>query len=229
MEFINSTSYILMHTLQKRILDLTNGKEVGQITLRELGRLIGEEHPQKVKHHLSQLEMKGYIQVRRNANLLEIINLHKTFDKESVQKGMWLDIPILGSANCGPATIYADEVIEGYVRVSETMVPSKKGLFAIKAVGDSMNRANIDERSIEDGDYVIVDSTYNSPKSADYILSVMDGVANIKKYIFDRPNKQIMLISESNKEFPPIYIHPDDEAGYKISGKVISVLKKPKG
>lgn len=229
MEFIYSTSYILMHTLQKRILDITNGTEAVPLTLRELGRMIGEEHPQKVKHHLAQLEMKGYVQVQRNANLLEITNLHKTFDKESVQNGMWLDIPILGAASCGPATMYAEEAIEGYVRVSENMVPSKKGLFAIKAVGDSMNRATIGGRSIEDGDYVVVDNTNCVPKSGRYILSVIDGVANIKKYIFDQLNQQIMLVSESNKNFSPIYIHPDDEAGYTVCGEIIAVLKKPKG
>lgn len=218
-----------MHTLQKRILDLIASCELGKVTLRELGRLIGEEHPQKVKHHLLQLESKGYVQIRRDQNFLfEIINLHKTLDSEFVQKGSWLDIPILGAANCGPATIYAEDAIEGYLRVSEKFVPQKKGLFAIKAVGDSMNKADIDGRSIEDGDYVVVDSDARNPKNNSYILSVIDGVANIKKYFFDKQNQQILLLSESRKDLPPIYIHPDDEGAFTVCGEIVSVLKKPK-
>ena len=50
------------------------------------------------------------------------------------------------------------------------------GLYAIKADGTSMNRAQIDGKSIDDGDYVIIDSqlkeyynTLNLPLISDKI------------------------------------------------------------
>jgi SOS-response transcriptional repressor LexA len=51
-------------------------------------------------------------------------------------------------------------------------------------------------------------------------------MANIKKYIFDEENNQIVLVSQSSKDIPPIYIHEDDS--FMVNGKVIQVIKKPK-
>ncbi len=137
-------------------------------------------------------------------------------------------LPILGTANCGPATIYADQNIEGYLRVSGKLLTKKKDIFAIKASGYSMNKANINGESVEDGDYVIVDPSYRSVKNGDYVLSVIDGMANIKRYFDDKPHKRIILLSESSASFSPIFIHYDDLDSYLVNGKIIQVIKKPK-
>ena len=89
-----------------------------------------------------------------------------------------------------------------------------------------MNKATINGNTIEDGDYLIIDSTDTTPRSGDIILSVIDDMANIKKYIWDEINNQIVLASQSTKDIPPIYIHEDDS--FMINGKVIQVVKKPK-
>ncbi len=89
-----------------------------------------------------------------------------------------------------------------------------------------MNKSNINGMSIEDGDYLIIDSDYRSPRNGDIVLSVIDDMANIKKYVFDEENNQIVLVSQSTKDIPPIYIHEDDS--FMINGKVIQVIKKPK-
>ena len=89
-----------------------------------------------------------------------------------------------------------------------------------------MNKASINGQCIEDGDYLIIDSDYRSPKNGDVVLSVIDDMANIKKYIFDEENNQIVLVSQSTKDIPPIYVHEDDS--FMINGKVIQVIKKPK-
>ena len=52
------------------------------------------------------------------------------------------------------------------------------------------------------------------------------GMANIKKFFLDRENRQVVLMSESTKDFPPIYIHEDDE--FMVNGKVVQVIKKPR-
>src|SRR5438034_447185 len=97
-----------MHPIQERLLGLAAVHNLGRLSYREIGKLIGETHPQKVKYHLEQLERSGL--VRSNA---EGTTIQKTWtDKEIVS------IPILGSADCGPATIFAEENIEGYLRVS---------------------------------------------------------------------------------------------------------------
>ena len=89
-----------------------------------------------------------------------------------------------------------------------------------------MNQAQIgtEKLSIEDGDYVVVDSSNTSPRNHDYVLSVIDGMANIKKFV--QRGDQIALISESAHSYQPILIHPDDN--YLVNGVVIQVIKKLK-
>ena len=50
----------------------------------------------------------------------------------------------------------------------------------MRAVGSSMNQANIGGKNIEEDDYVLVDHTDKDIQTNDYILSVIDGMANIK-------------------------------------------------
>ena len=89
-----------------------------------------------------------------------------------------------------------------------------------------MNRATVNGLTIEDGDYLLVDSEQTDPRNGDIVLSVIDDMANIKKYVWDEANNQIVLVSQSTKDIPPIYIHEDDS--FMINGKVIQIIKKPK-
>lgn len=88
-----------------------------------------------------------------------------------------------------------------------------------------MNRADIDGKSIDDGDLVIIDPQNSEIRSNDYVLSVIDEVANIKRVIIDRVHEQIALISESTRRFAPIYISSEDADRFIVSGKVIQVIK----
>lgn len=88
-----------------------------------------------------------------------------------------------------------------------------------------MNRAEIGNRKIEDGDFVIVDSQKRSVTSGEVVLAVIDGRATIKRFIDDRANGQIVLMADSSFDYAPIYLHPDDD--FHISGKAIAVIKRP--
>lgn len=209
-----------MHPIQEKLLKMIDQKSLTNMTLREIGSLIKEPLPQKVKHHLEQLEKKGFITYNRKN---KTISKTKTSSKSP---SLFISIPIVGAANCGPATIFANENIEGYLKISKNILSKCKNVFAIKAQGLSMNRTSINGMNIEDGDYIIIDSDYRSPRNGDVVLSVIDDMANIKKYVFDEENNQIVLVSQSTKDIPPIYVHEDDS--FMVNGKVIQVIKKPK-
>ena len=211
-----------MHTIQERLLKLSAGKNLAELSLREVGKLINETSPQKIKHHLLQLEKNGLIQMDRMSKIMI-----KTRPGPA-PKSTLIALPILGSANCGPATIFADQNIEGYLRISGRLLVKKKDAFAIKASGYSMNKANINGESVDDGDYVVVDPVYRSIKNGDYVLAIVDGMANIKRYFNDRENERIILLSESSASFSPIFIHYDDVDDHLVNGKIIQVIKKPK-
>lgn len=217
-----------MHIIQQKLLSLAEKKNLADFTLRKIGELVGEVgSPQKIKHHLDQLIGKGLLAVSADGH--EIKKTKQGLAKDS----KIVSLPILGSANCGQPLIFADENIEGYLKVSVSLLGSNsknkfKDLFVLKAVGNSMNRASINgKNNIEDGDFVIVDKNADNPRNGEYVVSAIEGAANIKKFYFDLNNQQVILLSESNQDFPPIYIHKNDYADYLICGQVVGVMKKP--
>ena len=169
---------------------------------------------------MNQLKKRGLL--RKNSRQI-IEKLRKSAEKS---RGLLMDIPILGAANCGVATLFAQEALEGYLKVSTRLLPrgDTEGLFGLRADGDSMDRANIFGKSVTEGDYLLIDSNRTNPQDGDYVLSITDGCANIKKFKYDQTNERIVLFSESTKEYPPIYIHKDDD--HLINGLVVSVINK---
>ncbi len=219
----------MIHELQQRLLKVAQDKNLGQLTLREIGKLVGEVSPQKIKHHLQQLEKRGLIKIDKIRGLIEK-NTAGWVDagvatKGPKQKARIFAIPILGAASAGPAAAFAEGNIEGFLRISSSLFErrSMHNFFALKVDGPSMNRAEIEGKRIEDGDYVIIDQDYPNPKDGDVVLSIIDGVANIKKFYRDEDGN-IVLMSESKQSFPPIHIHKHDN--YFINGKVVKVIKK---
>ncbi len=216
-----------MHTIQEKLLQVAENKNLGQMTLREIGALVGESSPQKVKHHMTQLQKKGLLKIDKAKGVVK-----KTMREwESALDGSSriLSIPILGAVNAGPAQIFAETNIEGFLKVSSALLnPAPRDaqtFLALKVVGPSMNRATIAGKRIEDGDYVIVDIADRNVKDGDIVLSIIDGMANIKRFRFDKENGHVVLMSESTKDFPPIFIHETDN--FMINGKVVQVIKKP--
>lgn len=213
-----------MNIAQQKLLELATKKNLRSMTLRETGSLIGVDHPQVVKYHLNQLIKKGLIKVDQKSEKIKRLKAGATNDNSFYR------IPILGSANCGEATYIAEEIPEGMLLVSRTNIKGLRieDLFALKAVGNSMNRASVgdDKARIENGDYVLIDKAKISPANGQYVLSIIEGLANIKKFMIDRVNRQAVLISESTQHYPPIHIHEDDMPYFRINGTVVKVIKK---
>jgi len=211
----------MSHPIQQKLLDLSQRYDLRKMGLRQIGRIIGVEHPQKVKFHMKKL---GLLEGDRKITAKRVKS-----PLAGTSKSL-LSIPILGLANCGNATMIAEARVEGTLPISKRLLSTTHtdGLYAVKAVGVSMNRASVNGKSIEDGDYVLVDGEDRNVKTGDYVLSVIGGLANIKRFTEDKTHRQIVLQSESTQYFPPIHIHEDDLDDYLVNGKVIEVIKQPK-
>lgn len=205
-----------MHQIQEQLLNLLEIENLSGMSLREIGAHIGENSAQKIKHHLTQLSKRGFITYAPKQKIIR--------KNPKVSKDGFISIPIVGGANCGPATIFAEENIQGHLKISKGLLPTGNKLFILRAGGDSLNRAQINGKNIEDGDFVVVDSAQRTPQFGTYIVAIIDDLANIKRFISDPPNKRIILKSESTSEYLPIYIHENDEC--EISGTVVDVIKK---
>lgn len=219
-----------MHDTQAKLLTLAKqNKNLGKQSLRQIAKFIDADgKPQVVKYHLQKLEQAGLIQLNLVKGVIRPVKKGVIGKVRSV----FYSLPIVGTANCGPATVFADERIEGYLKVSTSMLPKRKdSLYVLVADGPSMNRAVVHGGpsaqtgdTIEDGDYVVVDSAARSPKDDDIVVAVIDGMAIIKRYREDRKNDRIILEAESTEDYRPIFLHESDD--FSISGKVVGVIKK---
>lgn len=219
-----------MHPIQEKLLDLSKHHNLAKMTLRDMAKGIGlpGEAPQKIKHHLLQLQKKGFLTIDRIQGLME-----KSVMKPAWAEGLLKDaaskvfsIPIVGTVNCGPATIFAEQNFEGFLRVSSKLIrqSSPTDLFAVKTDGSSMNRAEINGKKIEDGDYVIVRKDESIPDNNQVVLVIIDGRGTIKRFINDTKNEQVVLKADSSYDYEPIYLHPEDE--FFVNGKVVDVVKR---
>lgn len=211
-----------MHIIQKQLLDLiATHEDFGSYSLRKIAEMVGAGgKPQTAKYHLQQLEKDGLIQMNLEAGVIRLVK--RGYAKASASP--IYSLPVVGSANCGPATIFAEQNIDQYLKISSSLLPrNKSNLYALIADGDSMNKAEIDGKTIESGDFVLVDSEYKSYKKGDVVVAAIDGLATIKRYREDKPNKRIILEADSTEKYLPIFIHGGDD--FQISGKVVGIIK----
>lgn len=166
--------------------------------------------------YLNALEAKGYIE-------------RTSEDRGILLKGVnadsFIQVPVFGASSAGAATMFADQYIEGYMRVSKRLVKDKN-VFAVQISGTSMNKAKVNGKTIQNGDFILVDAEEKQYHNGDRVLVVIDGLATVKTYR-SLDGKTIALLPEStDKTHKPIFLTPEDN--FVINGKVIDVLKMSK-
>lgn len=119
-------------------------------------------------------------------------------------------IPLYGLASCGEALAYADDSAEDFLQVSRSLFPGrqKNELFAVKALGDSMDKENIN-----DGDYVIFEKyegKYLSELEGKIVVAVINGMATIKKFKRVDRNTIALFPHSRNAIHHPIFLDKSD-------------------
>lgn len=210
-----------MSPLQTAILNLAQTRDISKLSLRQLGSLLGDEHPYAV-----QLAKKALIREGRlihNERSGQISLPTNTFNR-----GTLIQIPILGRVSCGIATELASEGPHSFLPISPSMVNAKRwdDVFSLVAAGDSMNLAQINGSSVSDGDYVIIRKVDGyTPTEGDYVVSRINDAYNLKRLHIDKANHRIVLLSESTEEYTPIFIAAEDMEYYAIDGVAIDIVK----
>jgi SOS-response transcriptional repressor LexA len=119
-------------------------------------------------------------------------------------------VPVFGLASCGEALAYADENnVDGYLQISKSLFrkaePAK--LFAVKALGDSM-----DKEKINDGDYVVFEKVEgNFAFENKVVVAVINGMATIKRYKKFKNGMVGLFPNSKNKTHQPIYLDESDQ------------------
>ena len=206
-----------MNPIQQKLLDIDKLENIEKLRRVDLVEMVNCEYPSQITHHLRQLVKRGDL-VRKDGRLVPAL---------ATNAGV-IRIPVMGEADCGEATKFADGRIVDHLAVSPSVIKPKlsERLYALIARGDSMNRAEVRGKTIEDGDYIIIEKkdTY-VPVDGDIVVSIIGGLANIKRLRRDNARQRLLLLSESHRQedYAPIVISENDD--FVVEGKVVDVVK----
>jgi repressor LexA len=190
----------------KQSIDLT-----GQApTVRELQAKLGCAAPMGVVSHLNALEAKGYIRKIEGKTR----GLMLLADEKGKTPDEMIRVPLVGNVACG-MPIWAEELIEDWIPLSTKLVGHNQDVFMLRAKGDSMNLAGID-----DGDYIVF-RRQNTALPGDKVVVLIGTEATVKRVKFDK-NKVIFEPVSSNKEHKPFVPQPGT---FMVQGKVVGVIK----
>ncbi len=161
-----------------------------------------EESMKSVMQVIEALEKKDLITRDKQRRIFMVEN-ESYGDAQNI-----FSIPLYGLASCGEALAYADEGADDFLQISKSLFhksePEK--LFAVKALGDSMNKDGI-----SDGDYVIFEK---AQVQADFenkiVVAVINGMATIKRYKNMGKGIVGLFPHSTNETHHPIYISEAD-------------------
>jgi SOS-response transcriptional repressor LexA len=161
-----------------------------------------EDSMKSVMQVVEALEKKELI-TRDNEKRIYVVENENYGDAKNI-----FSIPLYGLASCGEALAYADDIADDFLQISKSLFhraePEK--LFAVKALGDSMNKDGIG-----DGDYVIFEKTDGTAEyEGKIVVAVINGMATIKHY--KNVGKGIIGLfpHSTNATHHPIYLSEAD-------------------
>ncbi len=181
--------------------------------------------------------VNSYVQNRRQPSLEDLyrianilkVDVRELLDKDALMKNnqpgnlsdseefvgenaQTINLPVIGSIACG-SPILAIENIEAEIPVSIDLIKGSSKHFLLKAVGNSMNKAGIN-----DGDIVLV-KQQNTAENGSIVVALIDDEATIKE--FQKTSEAIVLKPRSTEQkHKPILLNRD----FKIQGIVIATV-----
>lgn len=156
---------------------------------------------------LNALEEEGFIRTSGKARGIEILNALG----ESLEKG-FMRVPILGHVQAGSPHL-AEEHIEDWINLPQTMVKGRRDVFLLRVRGDSMINAGIFA-----DDLVIVRPT-KDVKNNDIVVALLHDEATVKRFI---QIKNRAYLKAENPDYKNIY--PKEE--WMVQGKVVGVIRQ---
>lgn len=163
-------------------------------SFRAIAEALGYKSPRSVQIILERLRDAGRI-IYENGKIDLIPDGSGKYGEETIV------VPIVGQAACGALTL-AEEDFQGKIRVSTKLAPLRFRHFILKATGNSMNKAGI-----EDGDLMLIRQQATANDN-DIVVAFVDGEATVKR--FHRQKGLVVLRPESfDESFEPIVLTAD--------------------
>lgn len=176
-------------------------------SIRELMRAMNYDSPRSASFLVDKLVEKEALEKNDDGK----IQLPKGRKDRSITT---VDVPLVGAVSCG-GPVLAEENIETYIPVSTTMAKPNHTYFLLRADGDSM-----DEAGINDGDYVLVRQQPDA-NNGDYIVALIDNESTVKE--LQKNGNFVSLVPRStNPEHKPIILDTD----CYVQGVVVTTIPK---
>jgi len=176
-------------------------------SVRNLMRALGYKSPRSAAVIIEKLVDRGVLRKKPDGSLM--LKNHFTEDKTQAQT---VNVPLVGSVPCG-SPVLAEENIEAMVPVSVNLARPSHKHFLLRATGDSMNEAGIN-----DGDMVLV-RQQSTANNGDNVMALIDGEATIKE--LHKTSEIVVLKPRSkSKKHKPIILNQD----FQIQGIVVATV-----
>lgn len=176
-------------------------------SVRDIMKSLGYKSPRSASLLIESLKKKGFLK-KRPGGLIQLI---KDLEEKSYH-AQTINIPLVGSVACG-TPILAEENIEGYVPVSTRLAKPNHKYFLLKAEGDSMNKAGIN-----DGDLVLV-RQQSTADEGDKVVALIDDGATVKQLHW-ADGAIVLRPKSSNPNNKPIILTED----FQVQGVVIATI-----
>lgn len=155
---------------------------------------------------LKSLEEQGYVRIDGRARGITVLDsIGEVLDKGLIR------VPLLGRIQAG-STHWAEQQIEEWINLPQTLVKGRRDVFLLKVRGDSMTNAGI-----FDGDLVIVRPA-REVRNNDIVVALLHDEATVKRFV---QIKNRAYLKAENPDYKNIY--PKEE--WTVQGKVVGVIR----
>lgn len=175
-------------------------------SISEMAEFLEVKSKNAVAKLLDSLEDGGYIETNGKARGITVLNSLS----DSLQKGL-LRVPLIGSVQAGSPHL-AEEYIEEWINLPQSLVKGRRDVFLLRVRGDSMINAGIHEN-----DLVIVRPTREA-RNNDIVVALLHDEATVKRFV---QIKNRAYLKAENPDYSNIY--PKEE--WMIQGKVVGVIR----
>lgn len=174
--------------------------------LREINGVTGGKSPRSASLVVERLIKAGL--VRKSGRKLKLAY----FAMPSQMSVSTIRVPLVGSVACG-TPILAEQNIETHIPVSTELAKDGSNYFLLRARGDSMDTAGINDQDI------LLVRQQDSASNGDSVVALIDDEATVK--VFEKSAGLVILRPRSkNRDHKPIVL----TNSCKIQGVVIAVL-----
>jgi repressor LexA len=176
-------------------------------SVRDLMIALGYKSPRSASLIINDLIEKGFLKRRSDGTMQFVKDLEPDFSHARTVK-----VPLVGTVACG-SPIFAEENIDGMIPVSVDIARPGSKYFFLRALGDSMNEAGINE-----GDLVLV-RQQPVAEDGDIVVALIDDEATVKEL---RRTKDALILKpkSSNKKHQPIILTDN----FQIQGVVVTAV-----